>query len=208
MDVAPAWEEARPNLRLRIHALDTIPRVESVVSWAIGPDVLAVLDYDRPTGLVNVTPEAAEVWGQGRDALWRAAVENAGRDPVPRVLEIPSGQTAMTAIEGESSATATNVLWLDRYLAVDRSRGALVGLPTRHFLLAHAIQDRAVFDAVRSMFQWLPRLYSQGPGSISPNLYWWRPGSLLVHLPVDREQQELLPPREFLLVLDALRPPR
>jgi hypothetical protein len=45
-------------------------------------------------------------------------------------------------------------------------------------LLVHPIADSDVRIAIAGMIPITRRLHTQGPGSVSPHLYWWRSGTL------------------------------
>ena len=57
-------------------------------------------------------------------------------------------------------------------------RGAIVSMPIRHSVLVHPIDDSTVRPAIAGMIPITRQLFKQGPGSVSPHLYWWRDGAL------------------------------
>ncbi len=207
VETGPAadWAGARPNLRIRIYSVADVPPAESLVAWALAEGLLATLVYDLPNALFNVAPKFTEPWGQSRDGLWQAALENMSREKAPQVTAIGEATTPMVVIEGESYYTATNVLWLDRLTPVDATRGAVVAIPSRHLLILHPVNDLRVAATLNLMLSAAARMYDQGPGSISDHLYWWRPGRLTL-IPSDRRQNSLTPPDEFVQLLNRLPP--
>ncbi len=56
--------------------------------------------------------------------------------------------------------------------------GAVVSLPLRHSVLIHPIDDATIRTAIAGMIPITRQLFKQGPGSVSPHLYWWRGGAL------------------------------
>jgi hypothetical protein len=51
-------------------------------------------------------------------------------------------------------------------------------------------------------------MFEQGPGSISPDLYWWREGSVtLLPSQFDGSNIQFMPPDEFVQALNALPEP-
>ncbi len=51
-------------------------------------------------------------------------------------------------------------------------------MPLRHSVLVHPIDDASVRFGIAGMIPITRQLFKQGPGSVSPHLYWWRDGSL------------------------------
>jgi hypothetical protein len=62
----------------------------------------------------------------------------------------------------------------------------------------HSIVDPSALRAIDAMVVMAANLCQEGPGSISPNLYWWRDGTLRT-LPTREtdEHYEFVPPEEF-----------
>jgi hypothetical protein len=203
--VDPDWALARPNLRIRVYPPESVVAPDQSFVWQLAPDLFAVLVYDLPETLFNVTQEAARPWGQDRDALWRTGLENMNLEPRPKVTNIGNDATPVLAIEGESYYTATNVLWLDRFMYLDPGLGAVVGVPSRHLLVAHPLRNLGAAVAINQIMAGVSGIFDAGPGSITPNLYWWRRGSL-THLPSDRRARTFTPPAEFVQLLNSLPP--
>jgi hypothetical protein len=82
---------------------------------------------------------------------------------------------------GERPFTASMIGVLDDLIAPCSdigSYGAIVALPLRHSILVHPIFDDSVGAAITGLVPIARQLYKQGPGSVSPHLYWWRHGQL------------------------------
>lgn len=56
--------------------------------------------------------------------------------------------------------------------------GAIVSMPLRHSVLVHPIDNASAQCGIAGMIPIAHQLFKQGPGSVSPHLYWWRDGSL------------------------------
>ena len=80
-------------------------------------------------------------------------------------------------------------------------------MPRRHTVVFHVIQNLAVVSAINSMLNVVPQMCFEGPGSITPSLYWWRPGQALMQLPthVSGDTVEFHPPPAFTEMLNRLR---
>jgi len=203
--VDPDWEVARPHLRIRVYPPESVIAPDESFVWQLAPDLFAVVMYDLPTALFSVKQEAARPWGKGRDGLWAAGLENMAREPAPKITNIGSEAVPVLAIESESYYTATHVVWLDRHVSMNPDLGAVVGVPSRHLLVAHPLRNLGALTAITQMIIGAGSVFDSGPGSITPNLYWWRGGSL-THLPSDRQARSLTPPDGFVQLLNSLPP--
>jgi len=107
----------------------------------------------------------------------------------------------LVALELPTPFAPTHVHWLPSYVDVPPA-GALVCLPTRHLVLvAPMVGRQQVLDAAQTMLVNAERLWQDGPGGLSPDLYWWHPPALVL---LPGTPTSLSPPVEFLHVLDAL----
>ena len=67
----------------------------------------------------------------------------------------------------------------------------------------HAIRDATVLDAVNVMAPFVVEQFEEGPGSLSPHLYWWHGGEL-ERLVVDDDEGSITPPDGFVALLERL----
>jgi hypothetical protein len=60
-------------------------------------------------------------------------------------------------------------------------------------------------QAVQTMLQVGMNAYQEGPGSLSPDLYWWHRGALtLLPSSIDRKGVQFFPPDAFVELLNSL----
>jgi hypothetical protein len=203
------YQDARSMLKVRLYPesmlqghVDEAP----VVARHLAPGLLAVVARDLPETVEAVPREHAAAWGIPDDELFRLGYANVAGQDLPQVQtrRLEPG-FELTTFSSESFFTTTNALWPDRYLQVFPATGALVGVPHRHTVLVHPIRDFSALYAINLMLVSLDRMYHEGPGSLSPMLYWWRPGSFTL-LPGDVVDQQVRfsPPSEFVHVLNQL----
>jgi len=185
--------EARRLLKVRLVPDDLEPDVS--VPYATG--VLAGLVLDLPRTVVGVRPAQLDDWGLSLDEAWALAWSNVGAEPRPEELERLSIDGAeVVSVYGDSFFTASKVAFLPRVIGPIGSAGALVTIPRRHTLLAHVLGNGPANAALAPMVLNTRRLHVDGPGSISPHLYWWVDGSLVwVPAAVDDDGRiEVYPP--------------
>jgi hypothetical protein len=203
-------DEALPLLRLRLWPREQVPEGLDLVARPFADDLLAALVLDLPETVASVKPEQAERWGPTEDELFERAAAQTRADPdleVARFEDEPGA--AVVWAESESFFAASRALWPEDLLgAPPGEHGALLAVPNRHLAGAHAIEDLRVVGVIQTMLGFAARRYQEGPGSISPHLYWWRAGSV-VRLPaeVTGGSIQFFPPDEFVELLNGLDDP-
>ena len=181
-----------------------------LVSRPAAPGLRAVLVLDHPDRVGYPLTEVVESWGKKEEVLFDLAIENVRSEDRPQLerLELAGGG-AISSLSGGTFFTATWVLMLDDYLRPASPHGALVAVPNRHQVLFHSILDLSVVEASSRLIQVAARAFTDGPGSISPNLYWRRDGVLtLLPTRLDGKRIIFAPPNEFVDVLNSLEPHR
>lgn len=210
--LAADFSLAAPALRLRLWSQDA--PLASLVRWEIAEGLTAILAFVVGNSAVFVTEDKAGRWGVSRDELFRLALANTRADGLLAVGDVAvSGPTRVHILEGGATLFATtHVLFLEDYGAARTPFGALVAVPHRHSVVFHPIEDQRALTALQSMAQVVPNLHRQGPGSLCPDIYWWRgPGSAsLLKLAVTIDETGALhfdPPSEFAAVVLNRLPP-
>lgn len=170
------------------------------------PGTLSALVFDLPSSIRNVTPEEAAGWGKDAEELFEIALDNVRENCIPDTMrqELAEG-VEVTLFTDESFFVASHALLLDEHPECLGPFGALVGVPHRHVLLTFPIEDLRVLPAIQTLIPVIAGLERDGPGSISPRLYWYRDGEYL-DLPYRVEEQTLnfSPPEEFVEMLNLL----
>jgi hypothetical protein len=122
----------------------------------------------------------------------------------------PAGGASLETLTGDTFFVASQIIRFGDFAGTPAS-GALVSLPIRHLLIWHSIETAAgTVQAVQTMLQVGMNAYQEGPGSLSPDLYWWHRGALtLLPSSIDRKGVQFFPPDAFveLLQLPELSPP-
>ncbi|MFJ6573498.1 immunity 49 family protein [Streptomyces sp. NPDC091292] len=163
---------------------------------------------DRPTDVRVLTdPDVERI---GLERLGRAAYENLMRVPVTHE-EIPVEGTILHSFYGDSHFVGSLALFLSA--AVLRvtgeslpEAGALVVMPSRHNLVYHPITDGMVVDAVNHLASYALGAFEDGPGALSPQVYWWHRGSLTSLTVIDKDTRafSIQPPPALLSLMKGL----
>lgn len=207
--IARDFDRARALCKPRLWHRAAMPE-GAFVTWDVADDLVAVLTLDLPEMLATVQQDDAARWPIGRADLWNLALTNLraeGRFPA-HTSDVGGGATVTVLDGARSYFAASHALFLEDYVGAPRG-GALVIVPRRHTVAFHRIEDARVHAALGALLGAVPRMWHEGPASISPSLYWWRPRSGLLRLPARLAGKEVdfSPPRAFLQMLERLPPP-
>jgi hypothetical protein len=190
---------ARPHLKLRLYPRDTFESGnDQFILRDTADDLTAVLCYDLPSNVVTVAAESLGRWAVGSDEPYYQALANQRRTERHPIEDVDVTGATVKAMTGESFFVASNLLLLGDFLGEETPFGAIAAVPNRHTLIWHAITDPTALRAIDAMVVMAANLCAEGPGSISPHLYWWKDGTLRT-LPTreTEEHYEFVPPDDF-----------
>jgi hypothetical protein len=203
------FARVRDRLGLRIYPEDFLDNEmsEGAIIYRDLPGTVTVLVIDLPTSVATVPKGQMATWGLDERALREQAQANLARLAVCEEESVELGaECRATVLLGDSLFTATWALQLEQRLPTcAEAHGALVGLPHRHALIVHPITGSPVLTAINTMIPMISGMYQEGPGSISPRLYWYHAG-VFTELPYDIGEQEIqfTPPAAFLSMIEGL----
>lgn len=199
---AERLDAVRDSIKVRLYHEEYLSQIgpEKLVYRKPAPGLVETLVYDLPGSVRTVPPDHPLRWDEPLDRLFAIGLENIKAEGRPEIqsFDIDKG-TKFFAIVGDSFFTSSHALLLDNYLDPRPEHGALVAIPHRHAVLYHPIVDLRILQAINSMIPVTFGMYQEGPGSVSPNLYWWRDGALS-HLPTKVTSQSVTfsPPDAFI----------
>ncbi|WP_416519275.1 immunity 49 family protein [Streptomyces achromogenes] len=190
---------------------------------ALGPELAAAMRYarvvaeglvfayalDGPTSVRILTD--ADVERAGLENLGQAAYANLLRVPVEHEAVPAGGRARLHSLYGDSPFVASKALFLSAAVrqvtgAPLPDAGALVAVPNRHLLAYHPITDGSVVDAVNALADLALAAYEDGPGALSPRVYWWHRGGLTSLTVIDQDTRTfaLRPPPPLLALMKGL----
>lgn len=199
------WEEAEEMLKLRLWATEDLPPALELVSRPFA-DLTIVVSLDLPETVATVGRDHAAGWGRSDDELFAIAERNTRAEPdlETKRMELDEGAAAWLTI-GDSFFTASQVLWPEQAAGEIPPEGALLAVPNRHAAWIHPIADMRVVGVITTAAQWAHHNYAEGPGAISPHLYWSRGGEVhRIAVDVRDDAVSITPPDAFVEVLDGL----
>lgn len=207
---AGALDNVREWLKVRLYHTDYLSQMgdSGLVHRRPADGLIETLVYDLPGSVRTVPPDHVRGWGLSEDELFRLGLANVRLErPGPLLQSFDVGKGAVIrALVGDSFFTASHILFLEEHLGGTPEFGALVAVPHRHAALFYPITDMGVMAAVNSMIPIAFGMYQEGPGSLSPGIYWWRPGRLrLLPTKVTAQSITFSPPDDFVAeVLDRI----
>ncbi|MGW1374497.1 immunity 49 family protein [Streptomyces sp. NPDC002446] len=164
---------------------------------------------DGPTSVRILTD--ADVERAGLQQLGEAAYANLGRVPVEHEEVAIEGRALLHSVYGDSPFIASRALFLSDLARQVTGKplpdaGALVVVPKKHLLAYHPIVDGSVVDAVNDLAAYGLGAYEDGPGALSPRVYWWHQGALTSLTVFDQATRtfSIEPPPELLGLMKGL----
>jgi len=202
---------ARDLLAVRIGPAEGLaPMRGMLVAREDLPGTVSYLVLDFPHTVQNVPPDKARQWGRETAELFDVGLANVRRMPAPEVsrLEDEDG-SELVALTGDHFFVATHALFLHEHPQCLGPHGTLVIVPHRHAVLCCPVHDLRVVTAVQRLAILADRMERDGPGSISPRLYFRYPDGRFIVLPyvLGDKRFNFIPPDAFVDVLNQLPQP-
>ena len=130
--------------------------------------------------------------GQDADELFEIALGQVRENCIPDKSDQElTPDVTIRLLSDESFFVASHALLLDDHPECIGAFGSLIGVPHRHVLLAYPIEDLHVVQAINLLIPIILGMERDGPGSISPRLYWYRDGDYQ-DLPYRIEERNLI----------------
>jgi hypothetical protein len=196
------FEAVRTILKVRLYPGASLGGMEPSppASWELAPGLTAAFVYDLPTTVTTANADQVAGWRRDHQELLAVALDNLRTDPVET-----QAMGAVTAAVGDHFFAASHALLLGERLPAEAGGQAVFAVPHRHALLYAPMVDLGVVQAINQLIVSAVSMFQEGPGSISPGLYWWREGSVsLLPAQFDGRNVQFAPPDEFVQVLNRL----
>lgn len=209
------FELAKSLLRTRIYPAEADNGVLAARPFA--PGLIEAVVVDTPTTVRTVTREEAAGWPVSGEALFALGRSGVKSDGPLTCEEQEVGGVELTVLHGWTFYAATHLAWLDDYIELG-PYGALVVVPSRSMIAAYPLRvSRAAGSpgygptvrAATELQVQAQHAYEEGPGSLSPHLFWWRKkgageAGALTLLETRFDGDSLVLPADFLAVLSTL----
>jgi hypothetical protein len=187
----------RGLLRSRVYPVEA--RTGRLISRPFAPGLIEAIVADTPTTVRTVVTDDATRWPVNTDQLFAV-----GRDGVradgPLECDVID-DTGIRVLEGSTFYAATHLVWLESYLDPG-PYGALAVAPTRSTIAACPIRKATAQVTAERLRAFAGDAHEDGPGSLTPDLFWWREGRLTLLERADTGPAEL--PADFLRFVASL----
>ncbi|MFF9587050.1 immunity 49 family protein [Streptomyces achromogenes] len=204
-------EELLRGVHARLLPVDSLgPGLGAAMRYArvVAEGLVFAYALDGPTSVRILTD--ADVERAGLENLGQAAYANLLRVPVEHE-PVPAGRARLHSLYGDSPFVASKALFLSAAVRQVTGEplpdaGALVAVPNRHLLAYHPITDGSVVEAVNALAELASGAYEDGPGALSPRVYWWHRGGLTSLTVIDQDTRtfSLRPPQPLLGLMKGL----
>lgn len=191
-------EQTLAVLRPRVWDSDTVARLgeagDRLYVRPVAPGIEAMLSLDLPDAVVNLGQEDAARTGLTDDELWQHAIGQ-----IDDGVEVGHQEIQGVRItHGDGFFITSRILDLQRFVEPLDPDGALVVVPRRQLIAWRPIADGEIIGAVAFMARLAAQQFEKGPGSLVPEVYWWRPGRIEhIGVRIDGEQSDIQASDEF-----------
>lgn len=137
---------------------------------------ISALVFDYPYHVANISTKQAEKWGVSRDKLFEIGLANVFKKYNPQIYsENIDQENKIYLLSDYNSVFATSFIYkLADYQELVGKYGSIVSMPHRHIILVYPIERRRNLEKnLMGCMQATNGLFSEGPGSISNNLFWY-----------------------------------
>ncbi len=199
--LADDWARAQSMIKVRLYPHEAVVETLSGLAYReVGEGLLAVLTYDLPEAVATVPRTDVDKWPVSKDEAFALGLSNVlEQDPVhAEDVELERGGS-FTAMVGDSFFVTSRMLAVDELLDGGGEFGALVAVPNRHTLLLSPVVDLTVIEALNAMLLVAHNRHAEGPGSLSPHVFWCRGDEppMVLRAEVEGDSLAFTPPDEF-----------
>ena len=179
---------------------------ENVLIKQLTSDLSQMLIYDLPDSTVNIKPSILATWSKSKEEVFVTAYENCRRnysiEPQDHNLE----GVEVKVFTANHFFSPSVLLFEDEMQKYTSEYGSICIVPTRNLVMIYPITDLGVVDAVNKLIAVAHGAFRDGPGSLSPKLFWYA-NNMFTELPYRMEDKLVFsPPQNFVDMLNLLTP--
>ncbi len=167
----PDYEQAGPNLRVRLSADGSDPGWAAYRRICDGLDEILMMRND--VGCITVSPPQIDSWGVSVDRAFKDARQQTIWDEPRERRILARGDSRLVWVRANFFASSV-LLSLDHLLSPKNLFGAVAMAPCRDALLYTEVNDDRITASVAGMIEIGSQWFVDGPGSISPEVFWYQ----------------------------------
>jgi len=172
------WDFVAPLLRVRCYPTDYLAngREEWVLHRPGLDETCLMVVADLPRTVMTVERALPEAWGKSVDDVFSFAMQQTLREcPITwEPFALDASGTVLHVASADHFFVTTHAFALADAPHLLGSDGALVAVPDRQTMLVLPLVPGLSLEVVEKMAGIAARRHEQGPGSVSPHLYWRR----------------------------------
>jgi len=165
------YEQAGPNLRVRLSADGSEPGWAAYRRICDGLDEVLMMRND--VGCITVSPSQIESWGISPDRAFKDARQQTIWDEPRERRILARGDSKIVWVRANFFASSV-LLALDHLLSRKNLFGAVAMAPCRDALIYTEVTDERITASVAGMIEIGGQWFVDGPGSISPEVFWYQ----------------------------------
>lgn len=170
-DFPPDYEQAGPNLRVRLSADGSEPGWAAYRRICDGLDEVLMMRND--VGCITVSPAQIESWGVSADRAFKEARQQTIWDEPRERKILARGDSRIVWVRANFFASSV-LLALDHLLSRKNRFGAVAMAPCRDALIYTEVSDARITASVAGLIEIGSQWFVDGPGSISPEVFWYQ----------------------------------
>jgi hypothetical protein len=200
------FEFVKPFIGTRLYHKDHIKSIGpgGVISKQVTEDIIAMLVFDMPQAISSIKPDQIAIWDKSVDELLSLGLYNIQENYDFSTTKLDAQVNLLAVIQNHFFGSNV-ILNLDQTDGLVGTHGSLVIVPHRHTTVVHPIEDTSVLMAINMLIPMAHGMHHEGPGSITPQIYWYRQGKFL-NLPykIANNAINFEPPSDFVAMLEYL----
>jgi len=156
---------------------------------------ISTLVLNLPDSIQAVTPQMATSWEKSKDELFNIGFDNVFAHCKPDIAEtvLAGDIKTVTLSNNNDFLTATHVFFIEKYPNCIGKYGSLVGIPLRDIVVCYPINDNQIARAIQVLVPTIKDVYVEGPGSVSPYVYWYHEDCFEAVHYVEKKNEFVLP---------------
>jgi len=166
----PDYEQAGPALRVRLSPDGSDPGWAAHRRICDGLDEVLMMRND--VGCITVSPSQIDSWGVSADRAFKDARQQTIWDEPRERRILARGDSRLVWVRANFFASSV-LLSLDHLLSRKNQFGAVAMAPCRDALIYTEVNDESITASVAGMIEIGSQWYVDGPGSISPEVFWY-----------------------------------
>jgi len=206
-DIIGDFEKVKQYIAVRLYADDYIAHIgrENTVGKGLADGLYATLVFDQPESVATIKPDQADKWGKTYAELLDLGTQNIKNKYENYISKELFDDFELWVVTGEHFFTPNILLNMQDHPQLTGTYGSLVGVPHRHAVIMYPIESIEVVKVITNLIPTISGMYREGPGSLSPGLFWYKNG-LLENLPYDIVDNtiQFKPTENFLEMLNSL----